>query len=64
MRPVRTRGGCGAAVDVEVLEDLLEVVLHREEAAAEDEADLVIGFSFGNPMQDLCLALSQTQTLP
>lgn len=42
--PVSTGSGGGATADAEALEDLLQVGLHREEAAAQDEAALDVGF--------------------
>lgn len=61
MATVGTRGGGGAAVDAEVLEDLPEVILHGEEAAAEDDTDFIIGFSIRHPVQHLGLAVGQLQ---
>ena len=55
--------GCGtsAAVDAEALEDLLEVGLHGEEAAIQDDADLAIGLTFSHPVQHLRLAWREAE---
>jgi len=40
-------------------EDFLHMVLHREEAALQDQGDLLIGLPLGNPMKDLRLPAGQ-----
>ena len=61
MRPVGTGGGGGAAVNTKPLEDLPEVVLHREEAAIEDDRDLGIRLPLGDPVQHLRLTRGQVE---
>ena len=50
-------------MDAEALEDLLEVVLHREEAAIEDDRDLGIRLPLGDPVQHLRLTRGQVESL-
>lgn len=61
MSPVGAGGGGGAGVHLQAEEDLADVVLHRVEAAAEDEGDLLICLALGDPVQDLSLALGKAQ---
>src|SRR4051812_32404866 len=48
--------GLGAILDVELSQDLLHVVLHRERADLEDRADLDVALAEVDPLQDLLLA--------
>lgn len=56
-------GGTGAAADAEALENVLQVVLHREKAAIEDVRDFRVGLPLGDPVQYLGLTRGQIQLL-
>ena len=61
MNPVCAGGGTGPAADAQALEDVLQVVLHREKAALKDDRDLGVGLAFGDPMQHVGLTWCQIQ---
>ena len=63
VRPVSAGGGTGAAADAEALENVLQVVLHREKAAIEDVRDFRVGLPLGDPVQHLGLTRGQIQLL-
>ena len=46
----------GAITDVELAQDLLHVILHRQRTDAEDGADLEIALAEMDPSQDLLFA--------
>src|SRR6476661_1960262 len=51
--------GLGAIAHVQLAEDALHVVLHRELADVQDAADLGIGLAHGHPDHDLALAFRE-----
>lgn len=55
-------GGTGAAADVQAAEDFLQVVLHGEEAARQNDADLLVGLAFRDPVQHLRLTRGELKT--
>ena len=54
-------GRTRTSIHAQALENLLHMVLHREETALKNGADFAVGLSFRNPMQHLRLAWSQGQ---
>src|ERR1700730_8444406 len=54
-------GGGGAVLDAEFGVDLLEMLIHRSWAEAEDLRDVPIGFSLGQPRQHLALTGGQSE---
>lgn len=50
-------------LDAELLVDMLQVLLYRQGARAEDEPDLVISLALGHPTEDLSLSRGEAQEL-
>src|ERR1041385_8037602 len=55
----KTHCRSGAVLDTEFLVEVLQVLLHRARARAEDGADLGVALARGKPAQDLRLARRQ-----
>src|SRR5262245_64539660 len=56
--------GLGAVLNVQLAQDLLDVVLHRERADPENRADLDVALAEVNPAKDLLLPGSEQGRRP
>ncbi|PZQ30670.1 MAG: hypothetical protein DI559_15785, partial [Ectopseudomonas oleovorans] len=60
-RRQRHRGGGGAGFHAEFHVDMLQVLVHRARAEAEDVADIAVGLAAGDPAQHLHFALGELE---